>query len=134
MREICFRAWNATEKCWVYENIQDICEAIYFGDTSSLSLNCSVMNDVQLKHYCLDTGLKDKNGKAIFDGDLIQWKYERLLEVQWGSVGWVLFGTIFKRWGKTCSEANTQGYTKESEILGNKIENPELLKEVRNED
>lgn len=81
------------------------------------------------------TGLLDKNGKKIFEGDILKTKYGRLCTVVWFSSqvcnGWDLMPIC------TC---NNLAYTKPPtavdlymadnlEIIGNIHDNPELLKE-----
>lgn len=82
------------------------------------------------QHRVQFTGLLDKNGKDIYEGDLLQWG-DNVLEVRWGRVGWDLFGKIFSFFssqnGGTCGEHNTEGYTHESEVIGNIYENENLL-------
>lgn len=83
--------------------------------------------DFELNQY---TGLTDKNGKEIYEGDVLLWN-ERKLEVRWGNAGWGLHSDLFKSFGHpngdTCNPYNTPGYTPKSEIIGNIYENPELL-------
>lgn len=78
------------------------------------------------------TGLRDKNGKEIYEGDILKWN-DNYLEVKWGSVGWVLFSKLFSRFGfpdgKDCDETNTKGYTLNSEVIGNIYENKNLLED-----
>ena len=70
------------------------------------------------------TGLTDKNGNKIFEGDIVKATYdcgpagekERIVEVVFGSFGTNLQDWIFKE----------DGYL--PEIIGNIHDNPELLK------
>ena len=77
------------------------------------------------------TGVLDKNGKEIYEGDILHWIDTILLEVRWGRVGWVLFGDLFKRPGfpdgDDCGEYHTQSYARECEVIGNVWENRDLL-------
>lgn len=73
------------------------------------------------------TGLLDKNGKEIYEGDVLQdvnvptWKYQ----VLWGKYGWIMQMSTGRQ---THMMRYHEDQKYEYEIIGNIYENPELLK------
>ena len=75
-------------------------------------------DDIELLEY---TGLKDKNGIAIFEGDIVyNTSSERNHEVKYVDCYWTPFTTYYQR---NCLEEN------QFEVIGNIHEDPELLKD-----
>lgn len=130
MREIKFRVWDGSRMGRVllaaFVGDTPCAYDVDFGDpfTRCLPEVCGLMQF---------TGLHDQNGREIYEGDILKWEHsDRTLEVRWEGAGWVLFSKIFGKFGMpdgdTCSPINTSGYTRNSVVVGNIHENPELLK------
>ena len=111
MRTIRFRAWKQSEKkmlSW-YE----------LRDTGK-ALDC--LNGI-IYHAMQFTGLLDKNGKEIYEGDIVKHNKE-FGEIQWFRSMWSLH-VKFKGGGSS----NSHGILGDVlEIIGNIHESPELLK------
>lgn len=133
-REIKFRAWDQLSKCFIYPNSPS--RQHHFISLSGSFINFqngSGGNEYVLQQF---TGLLDKNGKEIYEGDICNIRrYEHLDktktwikgEVLWGCEhGWV-FRSYYNDnkngdfYGTRFVEANG------IEIIGNIFENPELL-------
>jgi len=102
MREIKFRAWDKNESRW---------ETFSLGTLALLGADYYE----RYENWCEWTGLKDKNGKEIYEGDIFAGA-NRNVVVSWWKTGacWNAdgFGTL-------------GGCT--PEVIGNVFENPELI-------
>lgn len=122
MREIKFRAWLKEERKMV--NVETLfigINRLCFGNSKTEDLFFRDFEEVELMQY---TGLKDKNGKEIYEGDIyhVGDKNIRYLVV------WFDSGFEGKQLRST-SYAGLKSWAKDIEILGNIYENPELLGE-----
>jgi len=126
MREIKFRAWNKAKKEMLVD-WQDTIWVEYLGFDGG--------DQWEIMQY---TGLKDKNGKEIYEGDLLQNKYGRIGKVVWHDYS-ASFDTVFVRDTSLDMTVDNKSFGfKDSnwhnliEVIGNIHENPVLLKEQDN--
>jgi len=121
MREIKFRAWDKSFKVMCYEVQNPInvgCDSLYFHHF--------LQDGFELMQF---TGLKDKNGKEIYEGDIIknpEAKYLSPEEVRWSGKGSDFCGfTLHDK--KYFTNHLCKTITDQSEIIGNIYENANLL-------
>ena len=126
MREIKFRAWDMESKImWDWDEMQEWWEEAGYSD-----------NMLRGDHYVpmQYTGLKDRNGKEIYEGDIIQIPddYE-----MYGMACGEKYEVDFKNGRfrlRPKYRPDALGYdlegVEECEVLGNKYENPELLEVI----
>jgi hypothetical protein len=118
MREIKFRAWHKELKKMFYN-----CTVNSFGTWQCESTHFGGENDTLMQF----TGLKDKNGKEIYEGDIITFYSDSLNGQKTFVVGWKGLGFGFMPFGNVWDFGH---YCEDYEIIGNIYQNPELLKEV----
>lgn len=126
MREIKFRAWDILKQRWSNYKIND--GTVYFMDKNTgvwYGTYNRRYKDFNLMQY---TGLKDKNGKEIYEGDIFHIGSKKILYV----VEWIDCGLKGKQI-RNGSWIGLDFWKKDIEILGNIYENPELMEERIND-
>jgi uncharacterized phage protein (TIGR01671 family) len=123
MREIKFRAWDKVDqRMWDVHRFghSQLVEVCKNGEASDMALG---RNECALMQY---TGLKDKNGVEIYEGDIIQSnEFMASIEHGWstdGEYGWLVCTPQQKYLLSTADK-----HDKQYEVIGNIYENPELL-------
>ena len=120
MKEILFKGKRADNGEWT--------EGYFFKSWDKVFLlwgmtgDCPNMEEVKPETVGQYTGLKDKNEKKIFEGDILLKGFEKVL-VKWNAnqCRWGIYSNNYEICG---FNESTQGYF---EVIGNIYDNSELL-------
>lgn len=125
-REIKFRAWHIKDKkmhdvscVYFYDNKIVVSMPLHIHGFEMLCKEC-VVGDIELMQY---TGLKDKNGKDIYEGDILEEETGYYFEVVWDEkyskfkLQWKTKAYQYPEWNRGIN----------MRIIGNIYGNPELL-------
>lgn len=122
MDNLKIRAWDKTgNKMWNVETIYIEDEWVKVNDGSIYGITKDLVRDYVLMQ---STGLKDKNGVEIYEGDIVKNIYDEIYVVKWLDTGFYLEEKY--NGGFDYSELH---FGDNKEIVGNIYENPELLED-----
>lgn len=157
MRELKYRAWDTEAKCYVkdpiltdnFGQVYEVCE-----EASNKRGTCLITHkpNVILEQY---TGLKDKNGKEIYEGDILEFdkdfddntnKYVPFFDEKLAAISFRMYGyqDYISESGSEEFESNMSFigdmenyereeilfYTEYISIIGDIHNNPELLEDA----
>jgi uncharacterized phage protein (TIGR01671 family) len=125
-RVIKFRAWDALNKQWLlgYElpnlgGFSMLGEVMVFGEYQRMlsSFSLDDWDKIILMQF---TGLLDKNGKEIYEGDIVKW-YNKISYIVYMDKGFWVNDEAYG-W-----EGEDLWNWEQMEVIGNIYENPELI-------
>jgi len=127
MKEIKFRAWDKQWEKWVYSDIVGL--DLFFANVTKGNL----------ENVCEYTGLHDKKGKEIYEGDIIKLGDGTIGKVEYGKCSCTAddnycggdaigFNVNKEILGNGMPWSNNQTTSKNMKIISNIYENPELLR------
>ena len=121
MKEILFRGKNLKNDVWIYGNLLRTDDGMYIIQ-NHVPHHRLKDYEVNPKTFCQYIGLVDKNGRKIFEGDIIKVPYCRNDICTLG-----LRGCNYYFKGKQSDYEIASSESKHFEVMGNVFDNPKLI-------
>lgn len=130
---IKFRAWNGYRKI-----MADYVSAIQNGDTQGTPSSVNVIVDRKNETWDIEndhvellqfTGLKDVNGKEIYEGDILRTKAGLIQIVRQGLLAIDREDLISGFYADNVIDGKPHTFSYDDEVIGNVHDNPGLLEE-----
>jgi uncharacterized phage protein (TIGR01671 family) len=125
-----------------FESVNGTVKKVYhLHEIPSIQQKCDVWNVLPIKYVRQSTGLKDKNGNEIYEGDILcndeykTWEWRGVVKFSHGVFGaeWlanVKSQSMVGSWGQKHNLRKLDDDILERQVIvGNIFENPELLSE-----
>jgi len=124
MREIKFRAWDTeNKKMYTVDELHNLWEIGTPVAVYQHSIKPDVLLRIDNNPLMQYTGLKDKNGKEIYEGDIVKETYNKK-ELRISEVGFKNGSFVLLTPNQFIEIGNLKN---DIEVIGNIYENPDLL-------
>jgi YopX protein len=115
-RENKYRAWDVLRQEWGYFHVQDLAAGLFSKSV--------------FENWCQFTGLKDRYGKEIYEGDIVNWDEEYFEDIGWKrSISTISFDNGAFKVGPTV--LGEWAHPSQVEVIGNIYDNPDLLNKAQ---
>ena len=128
-REIKFRAWHPL-LCDMFDNVVIADGKALRRGYFATDVNTDFSDKLIIMQY---TGLKDKNGKEIYEGDIVQFKENYTNNPADFTIGVITYDEEYAGFTIKSNQyqygigEDTESFDIYSQVIGNIYENPELL-------